>query len=167
MTERLVFPVFLLLGISIAAAMVFFTGNADFKAQVAQETTVAANVQDTWVKTTNTLVLNGREVLLDGIATPRRSEDGYREGRRFVDKLLRTAVTIECKLEGRRSNSREVAQCWFIKEDGSKIDPQERTVAAGWARDCPKFSGGRYRKAETAKSLALRLPEFCVAAQKR
>lgn len=79
-----------------------------------------------------------------------------------LDAHIRTAVTIECPLEGRKTYDREVGKCFLIMADGKRIDPQAETVAAGLARDCPRrYSKGRYKSSETSASRALPLPKYC------
>ena len=98
---------------------------------------------------------------LDGISAPERGHEAYTKGKWFVAALMREAQTIECDLEGRMSYDREIGACFFIMQDGARIDPQAEAVRAGFARDCPRYSGGRYREFETPESRALPLPGYC------
>ncbi|AXT27150.1 hypothetical protein D1823_11515 [Ruegeria sp. AD91A] len=97
---------------------------------------------------------------MDGISAPERGHELYIKGKWFVADLMREAKTVECNLEGRKSYDREVGACFFIMQDGRRVDPQAETVKAGLARDCHRYSGGRYKKFETDASRALPLPGY-------
>jgi len=71
--------------------------------------------------------------------------------------------TVTCKLTGEQSHDREIGVCYL---DGKDIG--ETIIEAGFARDCPRFSGGKYRQAEeNAKargddlSAVYALPPYC------
>ena len=55
--------------------------------------------------------------------------------------------TVVCDLTQERTHGRRVGWCYL---DGQDI--AEALVRAGLARDCPRFSGGRYAAVETASS---------------
>lgn len=72
---------------------------------------------------------------------------------------------IRCELDGERTHDRCVAVCYLEDQDIS-----EAMIRSGLARDCPRFSGGRYRAAETAAEAAgatiggsYPLPSYCRA----
>lgn len=109
----------------------------------------------------DTIVVDGIHVRLDGISAPERGHDAYTKGKWFVADLMREASMVECDLEGRKSYDREVGACYFVMPDGQRIDPQAEAVKAGFARDCPRYSGGKYRRFETPESRALPLPSYC------
>jgi len=50
---------------------------------------------------------------------------------------------VRCELDGTRTYDRCVGVCYL---DGTDIS--EELVRRGLARDCPRFSGGRYAQAE-------------------
>jgi endonuclease YncB( thermonuclease family) len=71
--------------------------------------------------------------------------------------------TLRCELNGERTGDRCVGVCYL---EGADI--AAKMVAAGLARDCPRFSGGRYREAELQAAAAgatigrtYRLPGYC------
>jgi micrococcal nuclease len=71
--------------------------------------------------------------------------------------------TLRCQLNGERTYDRCVGVCYL---DGNDIAAE--MVAAGLARDCPRFSGGRYRDIEAqaaADDATIRqtyeLPGYC------
>ena len=68
-----------------------------------------------------------------------------------------TPKAVRCDLDGSRSFDRMVGVCYLDERDiGASI------IAAGLARDCPSFSGGRYAEFDTAASRQLPLPGYCV-----
>jgi endonuclease YncB( thermonuclease family) len=90
----------------------------------------------------------------DELAAPRRPG-------RWSSSL--PANTSRCELNGERTHDRCVAVCFL---EGSDLAAE--MVRAGLARDCPRFSGGRYRGAEAQASAAgatigesYRLPGYC------
>lgn len=110
-------------------------------------------------------VLFGRvEVRLQGIAAP---ELGSPMGRESYLGLYRLAEGKEviCELDGTTAGSkmRPVGVCYV---DG--IDLGQAQVEAGLARDCPRYSKGRYRAEEERArsrgadlSLTYALPGYC------
>lgn len=109
----------------------------------------------------DTIVVGDTKVRLDGISAPERGHETYTNGKWFVADLLAEASMVECDLEGRMSHDREVGACYFIMPDGKRVDPQAEVVKAGLARDCPRYSGGRYERFETPASRALPFPSYC------
>jgi len=109
----------------------------------------------------DTIVVGDIHVRLDGISAPERGHEVYIKGKWFIEDLMREASMVECDLEGRKSYDREVGACYFIMSDGQRVDPQAEAVKAGFARDCPRYSGGRYLGFETPESRALPLPPYC------
>jgi len=109
----------------------------------------------------DTIVVGDIHVRLDGISAPERGHSAYSAGKWFVADLMRAASAVECALEGRKSYEREIGTCVFVMANGQRIYPQVEVVKAGFARDCPRYSGGRYKNYETPASRALPLPRYC------
>lgn len=72
---------------------------------------------------------------------------------------------VRCELTGKQTYDRCVGVCYI---DGTNIE--EELVRIGLARDCPRFSGGRYREVEQAAAdqgatirETFRLPGYCRA----
>lgn len=100
------------------------------------------------VKDGDGLLFGKVEVRLQGIAAPEWSRaGGYNPGGEEArDALIRFVADREvvCQLDGTvASSNRPVGICYL---DG--VDLGQRRVAGGFARDCPRFSGGRYALAE-------------------
>jgi len=63
---------------------------------------------------------------------------------------------VRCDLNGERNRDRLIGVCFLDGHDiGASI------IAAGLARDCPRFSGGRYDAFNTAASRQLPFPGYC------
>lgn len=123
--------------------------------------TISASVKNTRVIDADTVVVGDIKVRFDGISAAEKGHSSFIPAKQFLEGLIRTAKTIECPLEGRKSYDREVGKCFLIMADGTRIDPQAETVAAGLARDCPRYSKGHYKRFEVSASRALPLPKYC------
>jgi endonuclease YncB( thermonuclease family) len=71
--------------------------------------------------------------------------------------------TFRCELNGEQTHDRCVGICYL---DG--VDISAEMVRQGLARDCPRFSGGRYRVIEAGAAAGgatigrtYRLPGYC------
>ncbi len=113
------------------------------------------------------LLFGDVEVRLQGIAAPEdnrvRVELGGKEATANLRRLAE-GRNVVCELDGTFTRGRPVGVCFV---DG--LDVGEKQVADGFARDCPRFSSGRYRAAEEramAKGASLSrvysLPSYCV-----
>ena len=103
----------------------------------------------------DTLEIAGSRVRLNGVAAPERDEAGGPEATQFMETLT-DGQTIRCSLTGEKTYQREVGTCWIGTTDiGGAL------IAAGLARDCPRYSGGRYAALETSESQTLPLPDYC------
>ena len=110
----------------------------------------------THVRDGDTIEVADVPVRLNGVAAPELKEPGGRAGKKFMLDLV-SGKTVRCELNGERSYDRVIGVCYLDGQDiGASI------VAAGLARDCPRFSGGRYDEFNTAASKRLPLPGYCV-----
>jgi micrococcal nuclease len=103
----------------------------------------------------DTLDVAGVRVRLKGVAAPERREKSGEEARAFVAGLAE-GRTVVCELTGERIRGRRVGHCY---RDGRDIGGE--VIRAGLARDCPRYSGGRYAEAEPAASSRLPFPSYC------
>ena len=99
------------------------------------------------------------KVRLQGVTAPERDARGGTEATRFVRQLAQGRA-VRCELDGTRSKDRVVGTC-FVGEAGGE-DIGAAVIAAGLARDCPRFSGGRYRALERPEAASLAYPSYCV-----
>ena len=101
-----------------------------------------------WVGTT--------KIRLQGVSTPELGEPLGLKAKDFMSKLL-NGKQVTCKPDGTVSFDRRVATCFL---DGEDIAIP--LVREGLARDCPKFSKGRYSTIEKADaSKIIQLPDYC------
>ncbi len=96
------------------------------------------------VRDGDTLVVGSRVVRLQGVAAPELREPLGPEAREALRSLVQ-GRTVACTLDGTRTRGRLVGVC---RVDGR--DLSAALVAAGLARDCPRYSGGRYAGLERA-----------------
>lgn len=122
---------------------------------------VPATAQDTLmgkvthVRDGDTIELAGVAVRLNGVAAPELDEPVGQEAKRYMHELV-AGETVRCDLNGERSYDRVIGVCFI---DGEDIG--EMIINAGLARDCPRFSGGRYDAFNTEASRKLPLPGYC------
>lgn len=95
-------------------------------------------------------------VRLSGVAAPERDEAGGTEATAFMARLV-NGRSVRCELDGTRSHDRVVGTCFVGGQDIGKA-----VIAAGLARDCPRFSGGRYASAERPEAASLPFPRYCI-----
>ena len=113
------------------------------------------------------------KVRLQGVAAPERSDVGGAEATRFVEQLAEGRA-VRCELDGSRSKDRVVGVCFVGGAGGSGgagsagngQDIGAAVIEAGLARDCPRFSGGRYKALEKPEAMGLSYPSYCVPRQK-
>ena len=158
------------LGIVVVSAAIYFLGlqNIVRGNQVAGARKISAHPNLSRVIDADTLDLDGIRVRLDGIAAPERGHEVYTKGKWFVEDLMQQSQSVECELEGRKSYDREVGLCYFVMKDGRRVDPQAEVVRMGLARDCPRYSNGKY-EAEEAEAVrsglnlseVYQLPSYC------
>ncbi|GBD42931.1 hypothetical protein HRbin40_00391 [bacterium HR40] len=115
----------------------------------------------TRVRDGDTIEVDGRPVRLKGIAAPERRQPLGEVASRAM-RALALGQRVVCAPDGSRSYERIVAICEL-----SGVDLAAFLVARGLARDCPRFSGGRYAALEAALGTDARirkeypLPAYC------
>ena len=103
----------------------------------------------------DTLVVGSTRIRLQGVVAPELHEPYGPEARDFLTTLA-LDKQASCDLTGKRSFDRQVAVCRIDGRDLGRL-----IVGAGLARDCPHFSGGRYKPFEVERSKRLPLPGYC------
>jgi micrococcal nuclease len=109
----------------------------------------------------DTIAVGGVRVRLKGVAAPEvehfgePGEAGGEAAKAFMVELVEGQVVV-CELTRERTHGRRVGGC---HRDGRDIAGE--LIAAGLARDCPRFSGGRYAPVETQGARRLPLPGYC------
>jgi endonuclease YncB( thermonuclease family) len=103
----------------------------------------------------DTLRVAGEKVRLQGLAAPELDERGGQAARDALVDIVK-GHRVSCELDGTVSHDRVVGICYVAGRDVA-----ERLVRLGLARDCERFSGGRYRALEPASARNLPLPGYC------
>jgi endonuclease YncB( thermonuclease family) len=103
----------------------------------------------------DTLRVAGQKVRLQGLAAPELSEARGHEATAALIQIVK-GHKVSCELDGTTSHDRLVGICYAEGKDvGAEL------VKLGLARDCERFSGGRYKELETASGQLLPLPPYC------
>lgn len=89
-----------------------------------------------------TIKIRGQSIRLQGVDAPEMPENYGAASRDVLSEILHQG-RVTCHSDGTWSYNRIVATCAI---DG--IDIAIPLIAGGWALDCPKYSGGRYRPYE-------------------
>lgn len=95
-------------------------------------------------------------IRLNGVDAPELDERGGRAGKQWMAKAY-GGQQLRCVLNGDKTYDRWVGVCYA--RNGTDIGAA--VIASGHARDCPRFSGGRYRKYETKASRAIPSKPYC------
>ena len=96
----------------------------------------------------DTIEIHGERIRLNGFDAPERgkkcgSVNVYQRASLALSDFIGRS-TVKCESTGEKDNyNRLVAQC-SVKG----VDLGDHMVRQGWARDWPRYSGGRYRSAE-------------------
>jgi len=114
----------------------------------------------THVRDGDTIEVDGLPIRLNGLSAPERDEPYGKAATDFMRSLVFGKV-LRCELNGEQTYDRKVGICYL---DGADISAL--IIREGLARDCPRYSGGRYAADERqAKRTGLhqtyRLPGYC------
>ena len=104
--------------------------------------------QVTHVRDGDTIVVGSMPIRLNGLAAPEGDEPGGAEATRAMLELVQ-GRTLRCQLDGKRTGDRCVGICYLDGADISQV-----MVHRGLARDCPRYSQGRYAEAELQAAAA-------------
>ncbi len=103
----------------------------------------------------DTIRVAGIAVRLKGVAAPERSEAGGRDAAVWLGGLIDGRAVV-CELMAERTWGRRVGWCSI-----GGLDLGEAVIAAGLARDCPRWSRRRYAGVERPEAARLPLPKYC------
>ncbi len=109
----------------------------------------------------DTIAIGKTVIRLKGIAAPEKGHPTFDDGRKFLGRLLRRAIKVNCNLTSERTYGRRVGRCFFKMPNDEIVDIQKAVVAAGYARGCVRYGGWRYLLDETAISRSLPFPDYC------
>ncbi len=100
-------------------------------------------IAEVQVRDADTIVVNGTPVRLNGVDAPELGTRAGQDSRRWMVNFLK-GKHVTCDLNGERTHDRWVGVCFAEGEDiGAAV------IAAGYALDCARYSGGRYAHLET------------------
>lgn len=111
----------------------------------------------THVRDVDTIEVKNLPVRLNGIDGPEQNEKGGRTAKIWMQKLV-LHRPLKCYLTGDKTYDRWVGTCYLA----GYRDIGALAIAAGMARDCPRYSGGKYAEYETAESRRLPQHSYCV-----
>lgn len=123
-------------------------------ASEAQDNSVSGYV--THVRDGDTIEVADVPVRFDGVAAPELSEP-YGEQAMLAMRGLVAGKQVRCELTGKKTYDRWVGTCYL--PNGENLSAA--IIGMGLARDCPRYSGGRYRQYETDRSRRLSFPKYC------
>jgi len=103
----------------------------------------------------DTLEVSGVRIRLNGVAAPERNEPGGAEATAEMKQMI-SGKTVRCSLTGKKTYKREVGTCWV-----GTLDLGAALIASGKARDCPRYSAGRYSALESESVSFLPFPTYC------
>jgi endonuclease YncB( thermonuclease family) len=109
----------------------------------------------THVRDGDTIEVGEIAVRLNGLHAPELDKQGGRQAKAFMERLV-SGRQVTCELNGERSYDRLIGRCYLGGDDIAAA-----LVSAGLGRDCPRFSGGRYRALEQPSAQRFRLPGYC------
>ena len=110
----------------------------------------------THVRDADTIEVNDIPIRFNGVDAPDKGQPGFKEGKEWMKRNY-TGRLVRCILTGAKTYDRWVGTCYGT--NGENISA--RVIGAGWARDCPRYSGGKYRKYETARSRSVPMKRYC------
>lgn len=120
----------------------------------AAQSEVSGNV--THVRDGDTIEVAGVPIRFDGVSAPELDEP-YGDQSKNAMRGLVAGQQVRCELTGAKTYDRFVGTCFL--DDGTNLSAE--IISMGLARDCPRYSGGRYREYETERSRRLPFPGYC------
>ena len=109
----------------------------------------------THVRDIDTIEVNGRAIRLNGVDGPELNERSGRAGKQWMQKLV-LRKPVKCSLTGVKTYDRWVGTCYLGDNDIGAL-----AISAGLARDCPRYSRGKYASFETQASRRLPQHGYC------
>lgn len=103
----------------------------------------------------DTIYVDSTEVRLSGVAAPELREPGGKQAAEYL-RTVCEGQPVRCDLDGSKTRGREVGICYVNDADIGAV-----VIAKGLARDCTRFSGGRYAALEKSEAKYLAYPGYC------
>ena len=108
----------------------------------------------------DTIILCNMKIRLNGISAAERGHVTYKSCKKTVEKIIADSETVSCKLTGDMTYDLHVGICAVTKKDITE-DLQQKIIENGCARDCKRYSRGKYKIFETEASRELPHPNYC------
>ncbi|KUJ77850.1 hypothetical protein AVO44_15845 [Ruegeria profundi] len=112
--------------------------------------------QVTHVRDADTIEVRGVPIRFDGVDAPELDEPGGAEGKKWMVSNY-SGKMVRCVLTGAKTYDRWVGTCFGSKGENLSAG----VIAAVLARDCPRYSKGRYKKYETSLSRSRPMKPYC------
>ncbi|WP_282611181.1 thermonuclease family protein [Pelagibius sp. Alg239-R121] len=109
----------------------------------------------THVRDGDTIEVSSVPIRLNGLHAPELGTPAGKRAAEFMQNLV-LHKSVVCSLNGEKSYDRFVAVCNLAGRDIAA-----ELVKAELARDCQRYSKGRYKKLETKAAKAFPLPSYC------
>ncbi len=103
----------------------------------------SAALAEVQVRDADTIIVSGQAIRLNGVDAPELGTRAGQDSRRWMVNFLR-GKEVTCDLNGERTHDRLVGVCF-----AEGADVGAAVIAAGYALDCARYSGGRYSDLET------------------
>lgn len=110
----------------------------------------------THVRDVDTIEVSNLPVRLNGVDGPELDERGGQVAKRWMQRMI-LRKPVRCWLTGKKTYDRWVGTCF----DASERDIGALAISAGQARDCPRYSGGKYTSLESNESRKLPSHSYC------
>ncbi|WP_254683734.1 thermonuclease family protein [Ruegeria sp. AD91A] len=91
----------------------------------------------------DTILVAGVKVRLNGVDAMELGTQAGQQAKAATSKIVHRK-NVTCELNGERSYDRMIGVCYANSEDVAAV-----LIANGYALDCARYSGGRYKKYET------------------
>ena len=108
----------------------------------------------------DTIKVCNTKIRLSGISAAERGHKTYQNCKDKVENIIKQSDLIVCLLTGEKTYDRFVGTC-FMNANGNSINLQKTIVENHCARDCRRYSNGKYAKYETPQSKKLPIPNYC------
>ena len=109
----------------------------------------------------DTIIINSYKIRLEGVSAPELRDEGGNEAKQAMQRILKNK-NVKCSLSGQKSYERYIGTCWL-----GALDIGALLIMQGMARDCVRYSRGRYRALETLSAQHLPLPKYCLKRSKK
>ncbi len=108
------------------------------------------------VRDVDTIEVDNLPVRLNGLDGAELDERNGRAGKAWMQRLV-LSKPVRCRLNGAKTYDRYVGTCYLRSGEDIGV----LAVAEGFARDCPRYSNGKYAEFETPESRQIPSKSYC------